>query len=97
MRIYNLESLRHHGADLGTAVLPYLESTTSAVTALVVRRTILKGRLDQVSNFLDFCKVLGVSLKGIYRELSLYSQHNLSTEPLLLEDDAILQTLRVKL
>jgi len=34
MTFLNVESLRRHGADLSAAVLHYLESTPSAVTAL---------------------------------------------------------------
>jgi len=45
MSLLNLKSLRRCGADLSVDVLQHLESTTSAVTAPVVRRRILKGRL----------------------------------------------------
>ena len=97
MRLLNLESLRRHGADLSTDVLQHLDITTSAVTAPVVRRRILKGRRDDVSNVLDFSKVSGVSLESICRELIRYSRHNLPTERRLPEDHAILQTLPVEL
>ena len=97
MRLLNLESLRRHEADLSTDVLQHLDSTTSTVTALVVRRRILKGRRDDVSNVLDFSKVSGVSLESIYRELIRCSRHNLPTERRLPEDHAILQTLPVEL
>jgi len=68
LRLLNLESLRHRGADLSADVLQHLESTTSVVTAPVVRRRILKGRRDDVSNVLDFSKVSGVSLESRCRE-----------------------------
>jgi len=97
MRLLNLESLQHQDADLSADVLQPLESTTSAVTALVVRRRIRKGRRDDVSNVLDFSKVLGVSLESICRELIRYSRHNLPTERQLPEDHAILQSLLVEL
>lgn len=97
MRLLNLESLRRRGADLSADVLQHLESTTSAVTAPVVRRRILKGRRDDVSNVLDFSKVSGVSLESICRELIRYSRHNLPTERQLPEDHAILQSLPVEL
>jgi len=54
MRLLNHESLRRRGADLLADVLQHLESTTSAVTAPVVRRRILKGRRDDVSTCLGF-------------------------------------------
>jgi len=69
MRLLNLESVRRRGADLSADVLQHLESTTSAETAPVVRRRILKGRRDDVSNVLDFSKVSRVSLESICREL----------------------------
>jgi len=68
IRLLNLESLRRHGADLSADVLQHLESTTSAVTAPVIRKRILKGRRDDMYNVLDFGKVLGVSLESICRE-----------------------------
>jgi len=97
MRLLNIESLRRRGRDLSADVLQHLESTTSAVTAPVVRRRILKGCRDDVSNVLDFSKVSGVSLESICRELIRYSRHNLPTEHQLPEDHAILQSLPVEL
>ena len=90
MRLLSLESLRRCGADLSTDVLQHLDSTTSAVPALVVLRRILKGSRDDVSNVLDFSKVLGVSLENIYRELIRYSRHNLPADRQLPEHHAIL-------
>jgi len=69
----------------------------SAVTVPVVRRSILKKGQDNMSNMLDFSKMLGVSLKCIDRELIRYSLHNLSTEHQLPEDHAIPQSLPVEL
>jgi len=97
MRVLNLESLRSRGADLSADVLQHLAGTTSAVTRPVVRRRILKGRRDDVSNVLDLSKVSGVSLESICRELIRYRRHNLPTERQLPEDHAILQLLRVEL
>jgi len=97
MRLFNLQSLRRRGADLSADILQHLESTTSVVTAPVVRRMILNARWDDVSNVLDFSKVSGVSLESIYRELIRYSRHNLPTERQLPEDHAILQSLPVEL
>jgi len=93
MRILNVESLQRRGADLAVDILEHLDSTTSTVTAPVVRRKTLTRRRDDVSNFLDFSNVSGVSLQGICRELIRYSQHNLPTERQLPEDHAILQSL----
>jgi len=97
MRLLNLESLRRPGADFAADVRQHLESTTSAVTAPVVRRRILKVRRDNVSNALDFSNVSGVSLERICRKLIRYSRHNLPTEPRLREDHAILESLLVEL
>jgi len=69
MRLFNLESLRRRSAALSADVLQHLGSTTSSVTAPVVRRRILKGRRDDVSNFLDVSKVSGITLESICREL----------------------------
>ena len=97
MWLLNVESLRRRGAHLPGDVLQHLESTTSAVTAPVVRRRILKGGRDDVSNVLDLSKVSGVSLESICRELIRHSQHKLPTERQLPEDHAILQSLPVGL
>ena len=69
MRLLNLKCLQRHRADLCMDVLQHLDSRTSAVTAPVVRRRILNGRRDDVSNVLDFSKVSGVSLESICHEL----------------------------
>jgi len=69
VRSLNLESVPRRGVDRSADVLQHLESTTSAVTAPVVRRRILKGRRDNVSNALDCSEVLGFSHKSICREL----------------------------
>jgi len=97
MRLWNLESFQRRGAALSADVMQHLESTTSAVTAPVVGRRILKGRRDDVSNVLDFSKVSGVSLESICRELIRYSRHNLPTERQLPDDHPILQSLPVEL
>ena len=95
--LLNLESLGHRGTNLSADVQPQLESTTRAVTALVVRRRIMNGRRDEVSNVSDYSKVSGVSLESIYRELLQYIQHNLPTERQRHEAHAILQSLPVEL
>jgi len=97
MRLLNLESLRRCAADLSADVVQHLESTTSAVTAPVVRRRIPKGPQDDVSNVLDFSKVSGVSRESICRELIRYSRHNLPTERQLPQGHVILQSLPVEL
>jgi len=97
MKLLNLESLRSCGTDLSADVLQHLESTTSAVTAPVVRRRILKGRREEVSKVLDFSKVSRVSLESICRELIPDSRHTLPTERQLPEDHAILQSLPIEL
>jgi len=96
-RLLNLECLRHRGADLSTDVMQHLASTTSSVTAPVVRSRILEAGRDEVSNLGDFSKVSGVSLASICRELIRYSRHNLPTERQLPKDHAILQSVPVEL
>jgi len=97
MRLSNLNSLRCRGANLGDDVLGYLDKTTSTVSTPAPRGRILKGRRDDVSDVLDFCKVLGISLDRICLELIRYSRHNLPTERRLPEEPAILQLLPVEL
>ena len=96
MRLLTLESLRHDGADLDTDVLEHLD-TTSTVLAPVPRGRLLKGRRSDVSDVLDFCRVLRISLESVYRELIRYSRHNLPTERRLPEDPVILRLLPVEL
>jgi len=97
MRLLNLNSLRRRGANLGDDVMGYLDKTTSTVSTPAPRERILKGRRDDVSDVLDFCKVLGVSLDRICLELIRYSRKNLPTECRLSEEPAILQLLPVEL
>ena len=97
MRLLNRESRRRRGADLSADVLQHLASTTSAVTAAVVRRRILKWRRDDVSNILDFRKVSGVPLESICPELIRYSLHNVATDSHLPEHHAIPHSLLVEL
>ena len=89
MRILTLESLRRHGANLDTEVLEHLD-TTSTVSAPVPCGRLLKGRRGDVSEVLDFCRVLRISLESVYRELIRYSRHNLPTEHRLPENPVIL-------
>jgi len=96
MRLLTLESLRRHGADLDTDVLEHLDQT-STVLAPVPRGRILKGHRGDVSDVVDFCKVVGISLDSVYRELIRYSRHNLPTERRLPEDPVTLRSLPVEL
>jgi len=65
--------------------------------APVVRRRVLKGCREDVSNVMDFSRISGVSHEIIYRELIRYSRHNLPTGHRLPEDDAMLRSLPVEL
>jgi hypothetical protein len=96
MRLLNLESLRRCGADLSPDVVEQLD-TTSTTTAPGIRRRMLKGRRDDVSNMADFSRVLGVSIQIICRGLIRYSRHNLPPERRLPEDPEILESLPVEL
>jgi len=97
MRLVTLNSLRRRGANLGDDVLGYLDKTTRMVSMPAPPGSILKGRRDDVSDILDFCNVLGISLDQICLELIRYSRHNLPTERRLPEEPAILQLLPVEL
>ena len=66
-------------------------------TRPVVRRRILKGRRDDVSNIVDFSKLSVVSLKSIFHELIRDRRYNLATERQLPADHVILQSLPVEL
>jgi len=80
MRLLHLNSLRRRGANLGDDILGYLDKTPSTVSTPAPCGMILKCRRDDVSDVLDFCKVLGISLDRIGLELIRYSRHNLPTE-----------------
>ena len=67
MRLLTLESLRRHGVNLDTDVLEHLD-TMNTVLAPVPRGRHLKGRRGDVSDVLDFCRVLRISLESINRE-----------------------------
>ena len=68
MRLLTLESLSRHGANLDTDVLEHLD-TTNTVSAPVPRGRLLKECRGDVSDVLDFCRVLRISLESVYREL----------------------------
>jgi len=70
--------------------------TTSTTTVPDIRRRMLKGCRDNVSNMADFSRVLGVSIQIICRGLIRYSRHNLPPERRLLEDPQILESLPVE-
>jgi len=97
MMLLNVNSVQHRGADRSADVLQDVESTTSAVTMPVVRRKILKGHRDDLSNVLDFSKVSGVSIQSICGELIRCSRHILPTGRQLPAHHAILQSLAVEL
>ena len=67
------------------------------VSLPVICRRILKGRLGDVSNIVDFSRISGVSLEIIYRELIRYSRHNLPIHHGLPEDYAMLRSRPVEL
>jgi len=97
MRLLNLNSLKRRGANLGDDILGYLDKTTSTVSTRATRGRVLKDSGDEVSDMVDFCKVLGISLDRICLQLIRYSRHNLPTELRLLEEPAILQLVPVEL
>jgi len=96
MRLLYLESLRRCSANLSPDVVEQLD-TTSTTTAPDIRRRMLKGRRDDVSNMADFNLVLGVSIQIICHGLIRYSRHNLPPERRLPEDPEILESLPVEL
>ena len=96
MRLLNLESLQRRGTDLSGDAVQHLVSSTETVEAPVVRRRVLKGRRNDVSNVVDFSRISGVSLEIIY-ELIRYSRHNLPTAHRLPEDHSMLRSLPVEL
>ena len=89
IRLLTQESLWRHGADPDTDVLEHLD-TTNTVLAPVPRGRYLKGRRGDVSDILDYCRVLRISLESVSRELIRYSRHNLPTERGLPKDPVIL-------
>jgi len=97
IRLLNFESLQARGADHSADVLQHLDRPTSTVSQPVIRRKILKGRREDVSNVVDFSRISGVSLKIIYRELIRYCRHNLPAAHRLPEDHAMLGSLPVEL
>jgi len=57
MRLLNLESLKCCSADLSSDILHHLDRTaTVTAAASVVRRRVLKGRQEDVSNFVDLAR-----------------------------------------
>ena len=97
MRLWNLQSVKHRGADLSPDVLQHLDRTTSTVSPPVICKSILKGCRGDVSNIVDFSRISGVSLEIIYRELIPYSRHNLPIDHGLPEDHATLRSLPIEL
>jgi len=97
IRLLNLISLRPRRANPCDHVLRYLDKTTGTVSTPAPRGRILKDRRDDVSDVLDFCTLVGISLDWICLELIRYSRHNLPTERRPPEEPAILQLLPVEL
>ena len=88
MRLLTLESLRHHGLNLDTDVLEHLD-ITSTILAPVPCGILMKVRRCNVSDIMDFCRVLKIPFESIYRELIRHSRHNLTTQRGLPEDPEI--------
>jgi len=65
--------------------------------APVLRKRVLKGRWEDVSNVVDFSRISGVSLEIIYRELIRYRRYNRPAAHRLPEDHAMLRSLPVEL
>jgi len=99
MRLLNLESLKCCDADLSGDVLHHLDRTACTVTAVapVVRRRVLKGHREDVSNVVDFSGISVVSLEIIYPELIRYGRHNLGAAHRLPDHHVMLRSLPVEL
>jgi len=97
MRLFNFNSLQRPGANLGDNVLGSLDKTTGTVSTPAPHGLSLKSPHDNVSDILDFCQILGISLDWISSGLIRYSRHNLLTERRLPEERPILQLLPVEL
>jgi len=97
LRRLNLNSLLRRGANLRDDILGYLDTTTSTVSTPALRERILKDGREDVSDGLDFSKVLGISLDRICLELIRYSRHNLPTDQRLPEEATIFQLRPVEL
>jgi len=67
-RLLNLKSLRRCGADLSPDAVEQLDRT-STTTVPGIRRRMVKGRRDNVSNMAEFSRVLGVSIQVLCRGL----------------------------
>jgi len=96
MRLLNLQSVKNHGADLSPDVLKHFDSTARTVSPPGISWRILKGRQGGVCNIVDFSRILGVSLKIIYRQLIQYTRHNLPINHGLREDHATLRSLPIE-
>ena len=99
IQLLNLKSLKCRYADLSLDILHHLDRTASTMTAaeLAVRRSVLKGGREDVSNVVDFSLISGVSLEIIYRELIQYSKPDMPAAHCLPEDNAMLLSLPVEL
>jgi len=97
IRLLNLQCVKNRGADISPDVLKHLDRTTSRVLPPVICWRILTGRRSDVSNIVDFSRILGVSLEIIYYELIRYSRYNLPIDLCLPEDHSTLQSLPFEL
>jgi len=96
IRLLNLKSRQRCSADLTPYVVEQLD-TTSTTTAPDIRRRMLKGRRDDISNMANVSQVLAVSIQIICRGLIQYSRYNLPPERRLPENPEILESLLVEL
>src|SRR5437868_1636406 len=72
IRLLNHDSLCHQGANLPANVLHHLDKT-SAVSGLPPHCRIPKGHHEDMSDIINFCKVLGVSPETMCCNLIRYS------------------------
>ena len=96
MRILNLEFLQRAGADLPTELVEHIEKTRPAPTPPAQWR-IMKGRRDNIHDFVDFGRACDISPQTICRELIRYSRLSLPPERPRPENPAILRALPVEL
>ena len=97
MRLLNWASIRRQSGDLYPDTLKHLDITSSLPQEPIMRKRILKGHWDDVSNLDDFSTLLGVSFQIVVHELIPFRRHNLPPRRQLPEDPAILGSLPVVL
>jgi len=73
MRLWNLEFLQRAGADLPTEVVEHLEKTCQwPAPTPPAYHMILKGRRDNIHDFVDFGRTCDISPERIGQELIQY-------------------------